>query len=94
MIWCEAPAKLADLPYLPDVSIQLSAISYQLSAISYQLSAISLWVTASKPVPRCLDAKREWGKPRQLLMGGTPKTALPPQDRAASLLDVLLNKIS
>ncbi|NEQ07723.1 MAG: hypothetical protein F6K37_17780 [Moorea sp. SIO4E2] len=45
MIWCEAPAKLADLPYLPDVSIQLSAISYQLSAISYQLSAISLWVT-------------------------------------------------
>ncbi|WP_287249221.1 hypothetical protein, partial [Moorena sp. SIO4E2] len=24
-------------------------------------------------------------KPRQLLMGGTPKTALPPQDRAASL---------
>ncbi|NEP26527.1 hypothetical protein [Moorena sp. SIO3I6] len=31
-----------------------------------------------------LDAKREWGKPRQLLMGGTPKTALPPQDRAAS----------
>ncbi|NES42341.1 hypothetical protein [Moorena sp. SIO2C4] len=44
-LWCEAPAKLADLPYLPDVSIQLSAISYQLSAISYQLSAISLWVT-------------------------------------------------
>ncbi len=33
----------------------------------------------------CLDAKREWGKPRQSLMGGTPKTALPPQDRAASL---------
>ncbi|NEO35089.1 MAG: hypothetical protein F6J90_01730 [Moorea sp. SIOASIH] len=27
---------------------------------------------------------RSWGKPRQLLMGGTPKTALPPQDRAAS----------
>ncbi|AOX00231.1 hypothetical protein BJP34_14710 [Moorena producens PAL-8-15-08-1] len=36
---------------------------------------------------QCLDAKREWGKPRQSLMGGTPKTALPPQDRAASLLD-------
>ncbi len=34
---------------------------------------------------QCLDAKREWGKPRQLLMGETPKTALPPQDRAASL---------
>ncbi|AOW98812.1 hypothetical protein BJP34_04510 [Moorena producens PAL-8-15-08-1] len=29
----------------------------------------------------CLDAKREWGKPRQSLMGGTPKTALPSQDR-------------
>ncbi|NEO64524.1 MAG: hypothetical protein F6J98_30585, partial [Moorea sp. SIO4G2] len=34
-------------------------------------------------------AKREWGKPRQSLgerqslMGETPKTALPPQDRAA-----------
>ncbi|NEQ86844.1 MAG: hypothetical protein F6K26_44390 [Moorea sp. SIO2I5] len=41
-----------------------------------------------KPTP-CLDAKREWGKPRQLLMGGTPKTALPPQDRAASLDEVL-----
>ncbi|NEO79312.1 hypothetical protein [Moorena sp. SIO4G3] len=27
-------------------------------------------------------AKREWGKPRQSLMGGTPKTALPSQDRA------------
>ncbi|WAN68772.1 hypothetical protein BJP36_41135 [Moorena producens JHB] len=27
---------------------------------------------------------RSWGKPRQSLMGGTPKTALPPQDRAAS----------
>ncbi|NEO41130.1 MAG: hypothetical protein F6J90_34335 [Moorea sp. SIOASIH] len=27
---------------------------------------------------------RSWGKPRQLLMGGTPKTALAPQDRAAS----------
>ncbi|NEO76120.1 hypothetical protein [Moorena sp. SIO4G3] len=27
-------------------------------------------------------ALREWGKPRQLLMGGTPKTALAPQDRA------------
>ncbi len=26
-------------------------------------------------------AKREWGKPRQSLMGGTPKIALPPQDR-------------
>ncbi|WP_269087068.1 hypothetical protein [Moorena bouillonii] len=25
-------------------------------------------------------------------MGGTPKTALPPQDRAASLLEVLLKK--
>ncbi len=25
---------------------------------------------------------REWGKPRQLLMGETPKTGLPPQDRA------------
>ncbi len=33
----------------------------------------------------CLDAKREWGEPRQSLMGETPKTALPPQDRAASL---------
>ncbi|WP_158517525.1 hypothetical protein [Moorena producens] len=32
-------------------------------------------------------AKREWGKPRQLLIGGTPKTALAPQDRAASLLE-------
>ncbi|EGJ31247.1 hypothetical protein LYNGBM3L_41610 [Moorena producens 3L] len=32
-----------------------------------------------------LDAKREWGEPRQSLMGETPKTALPPQDRAASL---------
>ncbi|NEO46903.1 MAG: hypothetical protein F6K55_23390 [Moorea sp. SIO4A3] len=29
-------------------------------------------------------AKREWGEPRQSLMGETPKTALPPQDRAAS----------
>ncbi|WP_158517091.1 hypothetical protein [Moorena producens] len=27
---------------------------------------------------------RSWGRPRQSLMGGTPKTALPPQDRAAS----------
>ncbi|NEO02980.1 MAG: hypothetical protein F6K50_48970 [Moorea sp. SIO3I7] len=27
---------------------------------------------------------RSWGEPRQLLMGETPKTALPPQDRAAS----------
>ncbi|NEQ63744.1 MAG: hypothetical protein F6K53_43180 [Moorea sp. SIO4A1] len=25
-----------------------------------------------------------WGRPRQLLMGETPKTALPPQDRTAS----------
>ncbi|NEO47614.1 MAG: hypothetical protein F6K55_27235 [Moorea sp. SIO4A3] len=39
-----------------------------------------------KIVEPCLDAKREWGKPRQLLMGETPKTALAPQDRAASLL--------
>ncbi|WP_293099895.1 hypothetical protein [Moorena sp. SIOASIH] len=30
------------------------------------------------------NGSRSWGKPRQLLMGGTPKTALPPQDRAAS----------
>ncbi|WAN70085.1 hypothetical protein BJP36_39165 [Moorena producens JHB] len=29
-------------------------------------------------------ADREWGEPRQSLMGETPKTALPPQDRAAS----------
>ncbi|NEP22618.1 hypothetical protein [Moorena sp. SIO3I6] len=29
-------------------------------------------------------ADREWGRPRQSLMGGTPKTALPPQDRTAS----------
>ncbi|NEP24610.1 hypothetical protein [Moorena sp. SIO3I6] len=36
-------------------------------------------------LPPCLDAARSWGKPRQLLMGGTPKTALAPQDRAASL---------
>ncbi|WP_158517310.1 hypothetical protein [Moorena producens] len=34
-------------------------------------------------------AKREWGKPRQLLMGGTPKTALPSQDRAASPVPLL-----
>ncbi|NEQ14968.1 MAG: hypothetical protein F6K44_14450 [Moorea sp. SIO3E2] len=27
---------------------------------------------------------RSWGRPRQSLMGETPKTALPPQDRAAS----------
>ncbi|NEP48058.1 MAG: hypothetical protein F6K65_04195 [Moorea sp. SIO3C2] len=27
---------------------------------------------------------RSWGGPRQLLMGETPKTALAPQDRAAS----------
>ncbi|WP_158517522.1 hypothetical protein [Moorena producens] len=27
---------------------------------------------------------RSWGEPRQSLMGETPKTALPPQDRAAS----------
>ncbi|EGJ34618.1 hypothetical protein LYNGBM3L_14320 [Moorena producens 3L] len=44
-----------------------------------------------------LDAKREWGKPRQSLMGGTPKTALPPQDRAASLplcfLGLLFNNV-
>ncbi|NEO90879.1 MAG: hypothetical protein F6K56_11755 [Moorea sp. SIO3G5] len=29
-------------------------------------------------------ADREWGEPRQSLMGETPKTALPPQDRTAS----------
>ncbi|NEO71861.1 hypothetical protein [Moorena sp. SIO3H5] len=33
----------------------------------------------------CLDAVAHGGNQRQLLMGGTPKTALPPQDRAASL---------
>ncbi|EGJ31016.1 hypothetical protein LYNGBM3L_44430 [Moorena producens 3L] len=33
---------------------------------------------------------RSWGRPRQLLMGETPKTALPPQDRAASLVAVFL----
>ncbi|WP_424096869.1 hypothetical protein [Moorena producens] len=38
---------------------------------------------------KLLDAKREWGKPRQLLMGETPKTALAPQDRAASLQESL-----
>uniref|UniRef100_A0A1D9G545 Uncharacterized protein n=1 Tax=Moorena producens (strain JHB) TaxID=1454205 RepID=A0A1D9G545_MOOP1 len=32
-----------------------------------------------------LDAKREWGKPRQSLMGETPKTALPSQDRNGAL---------
>ncbi|OLT58877.1 hypothetical protein BJP37_07290 [Moorena bouillonii PNG] len=31
-------------------------------------------------------AKREWGKPRQSLMGETPKTALPPREATASLL--------
>ncbi len=30
------------------------------------------------------NGSRSWGKPRQSLMGETPKTALPPQDRAAS----------
>ncbi len=33
-----------------------------------------------------LDAVAHGGNQRQSLMGGTPKTALPPQDRAASLL--------
>ncbi|NEP22272.1 hypothetical protein [Moorena sp. SIO3I6] len=40
-----------------------------------------LSVTHLLPLFPCLDAKREWGKPRQSLMGETPKTALPPQDR-------------
>ncbi|NEO69865.1 hypothetical protein [Moorena sp. SIO3H5] len=35
-----------------------------------------------------LDAVAHGGNQRQSLMGGTPKTALPPQDRAASLLPV------
>ncbi|MBN3906995.1 MAG: hypothetical protein HWQ35_10675 [Nostoc sp. NMS1] len=30
------------------------------------------------------DGSRSWGKPRHLLMGETPKTAVAPQDRAAS----------
>jgi hypothetical protein len=29
---------------------------------------------------------RSWGRPRHLLMGETPKTAVAPQDRAASPL--------
>ncbi|NEO15968.1 MAG: hypothetical protein F6J98_07550 [Moorea sp. SIO4G2] len=39
-----------------------------------------------KIVEPCLDAKREWGKPRQLLMGETTAVAHGgnPQDRAAS----------
>ncbi|NET82930.1 MAG: hypothetical protein F6J94_13640 [Moorea sp. SIO1F2] len=44
-----------------------------------------LQVSGRSDITSCLDAKREWGKPRQLLMRGTPKTALAPQDRAASL---------
>jgi hypothetical protein len=30
-----------------------------------------------------LRGSRSWGKPRHLLMGETPKTAVAPQDRAA-----------
>ena len=36
-------------------------------------------------LPSFLDAIASGGNQRQSLMGGTPKTALPPQDRAASL---------
>ncbi|WP_353839049.1 OmpA family protein, partial [Moorena sp. SIO4E2] len=41
----------------------------------------------SEPEKTVLDAIASGGKPRQSLMGGTPKTALPPQDRAASLAE-------
>ncbi|NEO15553.1 MULTISPECIES: hypothetical protein [unclassified Moorena] len=37
----------------------------------------------------CLDAVAHGGNHGSAVMGGTPKTALPPQDRAASLIQKL-----
>ena len=37
---------------------------------------------------------RSWGKPRHLLMGETPKTAMAPQDRAALRTTRVLDNLS
>ncbi|NEQ15291.1 MAG: hypothetical protein F6K44_16285, partial [Moorea sp. SIO3E2] len=46
------------------------------------------------PTKSVLDAIASGGNPRQSLMGGTPKTALPPQDRAASLVQSVPTTLS
>ncbi|NEQ84921.1 MAG: hypothetical protein F6K26_33700 [Moorea sp. SIO2I5] len=55
------------------------------------LMRYTLFFTSSLFPAPCsrLDAKREWGKPRQTASGGNPRrSALAPQDRAASLVVV------
>ncbi|NEO38613.1 MAG: hypothetical protein F6J90_20670 [Moorea sp. SIOASIH] len=48
----------------------MSAVSSQQSAVSSQPNAEVTEIKAMFTC--CLDAARSWGKPRQLLMGGTP----------------------
>ncbi|EGJ32938.1 MULTISPECIES: glycosyltransferase [Moorena] len=63
-----------------------SGIDYSIVHTNYWLSA---WVGMEwKKRQSLLDAIASGGNQRQSLMGGTPKTALPPQDRAASLIQV------